>query len=44
MQIILDDMLYKIVESYVEDLVVKSKEGLDHIHDLRLIFQRLQRC
>jgi len=44
MQIIFDDMIHKIVEFYVDDLVVKSKKGAYHIQDLRLIFERLQRC
>jgi len=34
MQIIFSDMLQKIVECYVDDLVVKSKKRVEHIRDL----------
>ncbi|XP_022861476.1 uncharacterized protein LOC111381861 [Olea europaea var. sylvestris] len=43
MQKIFDDMLYKIVECYVDDLVVKTKRRGDHLQDLRDVFKRLQR-
>jgi len=36
MQNIVDDMLHKTVECYVNDLVVKSKRKFDHIQDLRI--------
>ena len=39
MQIIFKDMLHKMVECYVADLVVKSKERLDHLQDLCQIFE-----
>jgi len=35
MQTIFDDMLHKIVECYVDDLMVKSKKRVVHIGDLR---------
>ena len=35
MQRIFDDMLHKNVECYVDDLVVKSKQRVGHIADLR---------
>ena len=44
MQTIFDDMLHKTVECYVDDLVVKSKKRVEHIQDLRHIFERLRRC
>ena len=44
MQAIFDDMLHQKVECYVDDLVVKSKKRVEHIQDIRLIFERLQRC
>jgi len=44
MQTIFDDMLHKTVECYVDDLVVKSKERVEHVQDLRRIFERLRRC
>ena len=37
-------MLHKIVEYHIDDLVVKSKRRLDHLQDLRRIFDRLSRC
>ncbi|KAL0411689.1 UNVERIFIED_CONTAM: Transposon Tf2-12 polyprotein [Sesamum latifolium] len=43
MQRILDDMLHKNVECYVDDLVVKSKKRADHFYDLRKVFERLRR-
>ena len=43
MQRIFDDILLKNVECYVEDLVVKSEKRLEHIQDLRQIFDRLCR-
>ena len=44
MQTVFDDMLQKIVECYVGDLMVKSKKGVEHIRDLCQIFERLQKC
>ena len=43
MQRIFDDMLHKNVECYVDDLVVKSKQRVGHIVDLRQVFERLLR-
>ena len=43
MQRIFDDMLHKNVECYVDDLVVKSKQRVGHIADLRRVFERLRR-
>ena len=40
---IFDDMLHKNVECYVDDLVVKSRRKGDHLQDLRMVFERLQR-
>ncbi|XP_074271002.1 uncharacterized protein LOC141594921 [Silene latifolia] len=44
MQKIFDDMLHDIVECYVDDLVVKSKKKVDHVKDLRTVFERLRKC
>ncbi|XP_070045682.1 uncharacterized protein [Nicotiana tomentosiformis] len=38
-----DDFLHKNVECYVDDLVVKSREKSDHLKDLRMVFELLQR-
>ncbi|XP_075083353.1 uncharacterized protein LOC142167094 [Nicotiana tabacum] len=43
MQNIFDDILHKNVECYMDDLVVKSRKGGDHLQDLRMVFKRLQR-
>ncbi|XP_070011076.1 uncharacterized protein [Nicotiana sylvestris] len=43
MQNIFDDLLYKNVECYVDDLVVKSREKGDHLKDLRMVFELLRR-
>ncbi|RVW77674.1 Retrovirus-related Pol polyprotein from transposon 412 [Vitis vinifera] len=40
---IFDDMLYKNVECYVDDLVVKSRKREDHLRDLCMVFDRLRR-
>ena len=40
MQRIFDNMLHKNVECYVDDLVVKSKQRVGHIVDLRQMFER----
>nr|GMC46657.1 uncharacterized protein LOC109150426 [Ipomoea batatas] len=42
MQRIFDDMLHKMVECYVDDLVVKSKLRTDHLRHLRKVFDRLR--
>ncbi|KAA0026262.1 ty3-gypsy retrotransposon protein [Cucumis melo var. makuwa] len=43
MQKVFDDMLYKYVKCYVDDLVVKSKRQQDHLKDLKVVFDRLQK-
>ncbi|XP_057803303.1 uncharacterized protein LOC131018607 [Salvia miltiorrhiza] len=43
MQKIFDDILHKIVQCYVDDLVVKSKKRSDHLQDLRMVFERLRK-
>ncbi|KAG9442388.1 hypothetical protein H6P81_018242 [Aristolochia fimbriata] len=43
MQNIFDDFLHKRVECYVDDLVVKTKQRVDHLLDLRAVFERLRR-
>ncbi|XP_017984423.1 PREDICTED: uncharacterized protein LOC108663676 [Theobroma cacao] len=42
MQKIFDDMLHRNVECYVDDLVVKFKKRVDHLEDLRQVFERLR--
>ncbi|KAA0064145.1 hypothetical protein E5676_scaffold2030G00030 [Cucumis melo var. makuwa] len=43
MQKELDDMLNKHIKCYVDDLVVKSKRRHDHLKDLKVVFDRLQK-
>ena len=43
MQRIFDDILHKIVQCYVDDLVVKTKKSGDHLQDLRIVFNRLRK-
>ncbi|KAM1815098.1 hypothetical protein ACFX11_028685 [Malus domestica] len=43
MQKIFNDMLHKNVECYVDDVVVKTKKRLDHLKDLRIVFERLRK-
>ncbi|KAL0431129.1 UNVERIFIED_CONTAM: Polyprotein P3 [Sesamum radiatum] len=42
MKRIFDDKLYKNVECYVDDSVVKSKKREDQLYDLRKAFERLR--
>ena len=39
MQRIFDDILHKNVECYVDDLVVKLKKRMEHLQDLRQVFE-----
>ena len=43
MQQIFDDILHKIVQCYVDNLVVKTKKRKDHLQDLRIVFNRLRK-
>ena len=40
---IFDDLLYKNVERYVDDLVIKLRNKGDHLKDLRMVFECLRR-
>ncbi|KAM2877114.1 hypothetical protein COP2_020049 [Malus domestica] len=42
MQKIFNDMLHKNIESYVDDIVVKTKKRSDHLKDLRMMFDKLR--
>ena len=42
MTIILDGLLYVIVECYIDDIVVKSKHEQDHLKHLEMVFERLR--
>ena len=41
MQKIFNDMLYKNVECYIDDLVVKMKKRSDNLKDLQMVFNWL---
>ena len=43
MQRIFDDILHKIVQCYVDDLVVKTEKRRDHLQDLRIVLNRLRK-
>ncbi|XP_020082008.1 uncharacterized protein LOC109705667 [Ananas comosus] len=43
MTIIFDDLLHKVVECYVDDLVVKTVNKANHFEDLRTVFTRLKK-
>ena len=42
MTIIFRDFLHNLVECYVDDLVVKTKDRENHSHDLRKVFEKLR--
>ncbi|PKI49030.1 hypothetical protein CRG98_030617 [Punica granatum] len=37
------DMMYKEIEVYVDDMIAKSKEGEDHLVNLKRLFDRLRK-
>ncbi|PKI32947.1 hypothetical protein CRG98_046662, partial [Punica granatum] len=37
------DMMHKEIEVYVDDMITKSKEGEDHLVNLKRLFDRLKR-
>jgi ribonuclease HI/transposase InsO family protein len=43
MTVIFNDLLHEVVECYVDDLVVKTKNKIDHLNDLQIVFDRLRR-
>jgi hypothetical protein len=43
MTIVLDDLIHESVECYVDDMVVKTKDRLNHQDDLRVVFNRLRK-
>lgn len=40
---IFKDLQHKLIESYVDDLAVTSRQGSDHLDDLREVFQQLRK-
>ena len=43
MQRIFDDIIHKIMQCYVDDLVVKTEKRRDHLQDLRIVFNQLRK-
>uniref|UniRef100_J3MCF0 RNA-directed DNA polymerase n=1 Tax=Oryza brachyantha TaxID=4533 RepID=J3MCF0_ORYBR len=43
MTVVLDGLLYEIVECYIDDIVVKSKHREDHLQHLAKVFERLRK-
>ena len=41
MTVIFHDLIYKILEDYVDDILVKSLNALDHLSHLEEVFNRL---
>lgn len=41
MTVIFHDLIHKILEDYVDDILVKSMSFLDHLADLEVVFDRL---
>ena len=37
------DMMHKEIEVYVDDVIIKSKTQVDHVHDMRKFLERVQR-
>jgi len=36
------DFIHKIVEVYVDDILIKSKNKKDHIKDVKIVFERMK--
>ena len=36
------DFIHKIVEVYVDDILIKSKNKEDHVQDLKVAFERMR--
>ncbi|XP_020080912.1 uncharacterized protein LOC109704570 [Ananas comosus] len=43
MTTIFDDLLHNLVECYIDDLVVKTKNRIDHLVDLRIVFDQFRK-
>jgi hypothetical protein len=43
MTVVLDGLLYEIVECYIGDIIVKSKQEMDHLKHLTLVFERMRK-
>jgi hypothetical protein len=43
MTVVLDGLLYEIVECYIDDIIVKSKQETDHLKHLTMVFECLRK-
>jgi hypothetical protein len=43
MIVVLDGLLYEIIECYIDDIIVKSKQETYHLKDLTMVFERLRK-
>jgi hypothetical protein len=43
MTVVLDKLLYEIVECYIDDIIIKSKQEIDHLKHLAMVFERLRK-
>ena len=43
MTTIFHDMMHKEVEVYVDDVIIKSRTQIDHVHNLRKFFESLKK-
>jgi hypothetical protein len=43
MIVVLDGLLYEIVECYIDDIIVKSKQETDHLKHLTMVFECLRK-
>jgi hypothetical protein len=43
MIVVVDGLLYNIVECYIDDIIIKSKREIDHIKHLTMVFERLRK-
>jgi hypothetical protein len=39
MTVVLDGLLYEIIECYIDDIIVKYKQGIDHLKLLTMVFE-----
>jgi hypothetical protein len=43
MTVVLDGLLYEIVECYIDDIIIKSKQETNHLKHLAMVFERLRK-
>jgi hypothetical protein len=43
MIVVLDRLLYEIIECYIDDIIIKSKQEIDHLKHLTMVFECLRK-